>query len=279
MSSNAENDCFNEYLTRHRASNGLLPFWHIDVPVLDYGLLQGLLELALSNGGEKSQTGLFAHALDLWIASEFERAGFVNEGVWPRAEAPRVIDPEILSAVQSKRRRVREAALELVEARGRSSANVMGSAYTKQVDVGMSSWMAGPELLVSTKTMDRAFGKNLANRFEEAYGDAKNLRGRYPLTAHGFFYLAEAGIQTEAQSFAKLVHMLRRLQRRGDVYDACALLLYQRVDASVKVVSVSSMGETGDLSPETFFQTLIGIILGNAPEDTHERARELYPFE
>jgi hypothetical protein len=71
--------------------------------VLDYGLLQGLLELALSNGGEKSQTGLFAHALDLWIASEFERAGFVNEGVWPRAEAPRVIDPEILSAVQSKR--------------------------------------------------------------------------------------------------------------------------------------------------------------------------------
>ena len=134
-------------------------------------------------------------------------------------------------------------------------------------------------LSLSSEVSYQLKAQDLANRFEEAYGDAKNLRGRYPLTAHGFFYLAETSIQTEAQSFAKLVHMLRRLRRRGDVYDACALLLYQRVDASVKVVSVSSMGEAGDLSPETFFQTLIGIILGNAPEDTHGRARELYPFE
>ena len=31
-------------------------------------------------------------------------------------------------------------------------------------------------------------GKNLSNRFEEAYGDAGNLRSRYPLAAVGFFW-------------------------------------------------------------------------------------------
>ena len=30
--------------------------------------------------------------------------------------------------------------------------------------------------MVSTKRMDSSFGKNAANRVEESYGDAKNLR-------------------------------------------------------------------------------------------------------
>lgn len=37
-----------------------------------------------------------------------------------------------------------------------------------------------------------SYGKNLRNRFEEAYGDAKNIRGRFPLVALGFLFLVRS---------------------------------------------------------------------------------------
>ena len=63
------------------------------------------------------------------------------------------------------------------------TANLLGKNYVKQVDVVMSGWATGPELMVSTKRMDSSFGKNAANRVEESYGDAKNLRLRHPQAA------------------------------------------------------------------------------------------------
>ncbi len=51
-------------------------------------------------------------------------------------------------------------------------ARVLGRAYEKQVDVVIARWDRGPKLLVSTKAQLSSFGKNLPNRFEEAYGDA-----------------------------------------------------------------------------------------------------------
>jgi hypothetical protein len=66
-----------------------------------------------------------------------------------------------------------------------ASANLLGKNYVKQVDVVMYSWQTGPELMISTKRMDSSFGKNAANRVEESYSDAKNLRLRHPLVAAG----------------------------------------------------------------------------------------------
>ena len=40
----------------------------------------------------------------------------------------------------------------------------------------------------STKRVDSSFGNNAANRVEESYGDAKNLRPRHPQAALGFVY-------------------------------------------------------------------------------------------
>lgn len=68
-----------------------------------------------------------------------------------------------------------------------TDARVLGRAYDKQVDVVIARWDRGPELLVSTKTPVSSSGKNLANRFEETYGDAGNLRGRCPLAAVGVY--------------------------------------------------------------------------------------------
>ena len=52
----------------------------------------------------------------------------------------------------------------------------------------MSRWATGPVLKWSHEADGFLLGKNAANRVEESYGDAKNLRPRHPQAALGFFY-------------------------------------------------------------------------------------------
>lgn len=99
----------------------------------------------------------------------------------------------------------------------------MGRAYSKQSDVLIASWTAGVELLISTKTMLSSYQKNLRNRFEEGYGDAKNLRGRHPMAALGFLFVAGADIPDTSLAFG--VDMLRKLIAERDVYDCACLLV------------------------------------------------------
>lgn len=277
---------FNDLLAS-RDDASVSAFWGPNGPQLNYGLLTNLLSIPLDDG-DNVRSGRFAAALDLWIASELSRAGFAEDGLWPRPSEPRVISPEALHGIEAICPRDEAAAPRALKAAGaQADAYVMGSVYTKQVDVGMSSWLSGPELLVSTKTMSGSFGKNLANRFEEAYGDVKNLRERYPLAAHGFFFLANASILAEPNAFDKAVHMLRQLSRSGDVYDRVSLLLLNwcsdveqaqgewafrdrlRFDADIQA------NVPQDLSPESFFTGLIDLVLLNSPIDAHVEAREL----
>lgn len=107
-----------------------------------------------------------------------------------------------------------------------AEANVLGAAYSKQADVVVASWAAGVEVLISTKTMLSSYQKNLRNRFEEGYGDAKNLRGRHPLAAAlGFVYIVGSDIPSASLEFA--TDMLRKLVREADVYDCACLLILE----------------------------------------------------
>lgn len=146
--------------------------------------------------GATSQSGVPALALDVWVSYELRRAGFDPDRVWPRPREPRVLPYEITELIASLPARLRlevEQRVASGKVTGASkSANLLGKNYVKQVDVVMSSWSTGPELLVSTKRMDSSFGKNAANRVEESYGDAKNLRLRYPQAALGFVYALNA---------------------------------------------------------------------------------------
>lgn len=109
-----------------------------------------------------------------------------------------------------------------------SSANILGKNYLKQVDVVMSNWAAGPELLISTKRMDSSFGKNAANRVEESYGDAKNLRLRHPLAALGFVYGLRSTIFEESPDKAEwLIDLLQKLGRENDAYHAVSLIVIE----------------------------------------------------
>jgi hypothetical protein len=45
--------------------------------------------------GLQSTSGVPALAVDVWVASEFRRAGFDRDAIWPRPEVPRVLPASI----------------------------------------------------------------------------------------------------------------------------------------------------------------------------------------
>lgn len=203
----------------------------------DIGTLERLLGVPLSLNAPPT-TGVPALALDVWVAFELRRAGFEPNAVWPRSTAPRVIPLPISLLFKAFEGHNRTAAAEVAAVRARldgtnppagiisASANILGKNYMKQVDVIMSAWDTGPEILISTKRMDSSFGKNAANRVEESYGDAKNLRGRHPLAALGFVYGLSTDILVKEPDKARwLIDLLEKLGKEDDAYDAVCLLL------------------------------------------------------
>jgi len=70
--------------------------------------------------------------------------------------------------------------------------------------------------------------KNAANRVEESYGDAKNLRGRHPLAALGFvFGLRSTAFDVEPATAHWIADLLEKLGREDDAYDAVCLLVLE----------------------------------------------------
>ncbi|MBQ9067802.1 MAG: hypothetical protein IJ131_01900, partial [Eggerthellaceae bacterium] len=227
---------------------------------------------------ENTQNGGLANGLDMWIAGELRAAGFEDEQPWPRLRQPRSLAPALFGLLASSPKRLKEGVEKLVWKNGSSNAVVQGAVYEKQVDVGISSWLTGPELLISTKTMTREYGKNLKNRFEEAYGDAVNLRKRYPLASMGFFFLLNVEVLENNADFTKAVTMLRKLQGEEGVYDASALLLAD-LSGSNHVVSSENEKVPNSLSVPRFFEQIIDTVLVRGSMNSHRLAMEKAPLE
>jgi hypothetical protein len=287
----------------------------------DYDTLRRLLAVPVLLNAT-SQSGIPAFAYDVWVAYELRRAGFDEDAVWPRASQPRILPHPVTQVVASSTRRDRQT-LEARLAAGDSlggavaaSARILGKNYVKQVDVVMSSWETGPEIMISTKRMDSSFSKNAANRVEESYGDAKNLRLRHPLAALGFVYGLNATALTIAADKAEwLMDLLTKLGREDDAYDGVALVIPEYESA---VLVDSDAAEDGDvlvdagvagpisdflqspvqqsydidarlallpqvrlrldvvppaLTPDRFFERMVGIVLDASPVTFHRPAR------
>ncbi|MFT3797856.1 hypothetical protein [Microbacterium sp.] len=205
--------------------------WREGVYEPDWEVLQKLLGAALYLKA-KTTTQVPALALDVWTAYELRRAGFAPDAVWPRAEHPRVMPRPIAALIPQVYRDDKAGLLKKLAQQApmtnvvATDARILGKHYMKQVDVVMSSWETGPELLISTKRMDSSFGKNAANRVEESYGDAKNLRSRHPLAALGFLYALRSTIlTTEPDKALWLIDLLTKLGQEDDAYDAVGLIM------------------------------------------------------
>lgn len=246
----------------------------------DYDLLGRLLTVPIT-AGAVSESGSFASGIDAWIAQELRRAGFGPDEVWPRPTRPRVLPRELavlLERLPTTQREDLARRLTTMPAVAPVDARVLGRAYEKQVDVVISRWDRGPELLISTKAQLSSFGKNLANRFEESYGDAGNLRGRYPLAAVGYFFVQRGTIRTtELDAFERSIDMIRKLRDTGDAhgYTATALLLvdWDTTDEPVVVRAQPDL-VPDDVAPPQFFTTMIDRLLSATPITYHVAVRE-----
>jgi hypothetical protein len=252
------------------------------VYVPDYELFSELLRVPVS-AGDSSESGRFAKAIDAWLASELRRAGFGSDEVWPRATRPRVLPRDIAVLLEKLPRKLADELRQRISgisAVGPSDARILGRAYDKQVDVCISRWDCGPELMISTKAQVSSFGKNLPNRFEEAYGDAGNLRGRYPLAAVGFFFVQRDTILTsEPESFERTVDMMRKLRDLGlgasNGYTATGLALvgWDNEDAAgTLTVDVSHVPD--DVGAEQFMVAMVQQVLTVTPVGHHVDVRE-----
>lgn len=199
----------------------------------DLATLERLLGVPLYLGAN-TQSSVPALALDVWISYELRRAGFGADQTWPRPTHPRILPAAVVKLLEAlprsegdliRARIEREGALSGVTS---SSATILGKNYLKQVDVIITDWATGPELLISTKRMDSSYGKNAPNRVEESYGDAKNLRLRHPLAALGFVFGLRSDILTKEPATAEwLFDLLVKLGREDDAYHSTALVLME----------------------------------------------------
>jgi len=199
----------------------------------DYDTLVRLLGVPLHLKAG-TQSGVPALALDVWLSYELRRAGFKSDEAWPRPVHPRILPASIASLLQSLPRNIQQVVADRVTKQASisgvtsSSASILGKNYLKQVDVIITDWATGPELLISTKRMDSSYGKNAPNRIEESYGDAKNLRLRHPLAALGFvFGLRSDILQKEPATAEWLFDLLAKLGREDDAYHATCLVLME----------------------------------------------------
>ena len=268
-----------EYWERKGICNSDREFWdNYGMPSLEYDLLDKIVKRSIADGDvENTNNGGLAKGLDMWIAEELRAAGFEDEQPWPRLHQPRALDPMLVRLLESAPQRNKEDVGKLVAKSGSADAKVQGTVYEKQVDVGMSSWLTGPEILISTKTMTREYGKNIKNRFEEAYGDAVNLRKRYPMAAMGFLFLLNVEVLDNPSDFSKAVTMLRKLQGDEGVYDTSALLLADFSGAGY-VVSAENSKVPEALSVPRFFKKIIDAVLVRGPMSAHQLALEKTPI-
>jgi hypothetical protein len=255
--------------------------WQADASFApDYDTLCRLLGVPLKLKAATT-TGVPALALDVWAAYELRRAGLEPDWVWPRAESPRVVSRDLLRFIASVPKKTRADLLARLQRASTNkttgaSASVLGKNYTKQVDVVVSAWETGPEVLISTKRMDSSFGKNAANRIEESYGDAKNLRLRYPQAACGFLFgirstaWDEKADPDETGVAERLVDLLAKMGMEPDAYHATCLVVMEYKGEPLKDDGVEDVQtvEPGPIEDEDAELTDIDTdaALGDLPE-------------
>lgn len=259
------------------------------VPELD--LLRDLLSLPIGTG-EKQESGRVAKAFDAWAAHELRRAGFPPDGVWPRTKRPRVL-PEDAAALEQA---LADVAAELVNAEsggdrlkppalrrairalegklpGAGEAYILGDFYAKQIDVAISSWRRGPDVLISTKTMFSSYRKNLKNRHEEAVGEVMSLRARHPMATMGYAYLVRKNVYEEEGAYAILYDILERLRRPGEAFDA-TLLLVADWDDNGNPPTVTSIDQPAEeLDASRFFEDIVEYVTDRSPIKEHVEVR------
>lgn len=257
----------------------------------DRQALHELLAVPIEQGAAQAQqSGRVAKSLDAYVAHELRRAGFPESAVFPRPYQPRVLAPElrevelnvqaVLSALADyeatgngrlKPTALRSAIVRLARSMpGAADANVLGRFYTKQVDVVVADWRRGPDVLVSGKSQFSSYLNNKNNRYEEAIGEAHNLRDRYPMAAMGYAYIVRDNVFAGG-AYELLRDLLVRLRRPDGPFDATVLLVAEWDDETLTLARVEDPAPA--LALPRFFEDLLNAVMTQTPVDVHREIR------
>lgn len=245
------------------------------VPLWD--LLTELLAEPIKSG-HASNTGRFPKAIDAWCAHELRRAGFDADEVWPRAEPPRILPREIAEMLGRLKaplaQELRKSLLQQdLAGIAPVEASILGGVYQKQTDVVIAQWSRGAELVISTKSQLSSFGNNLKNRFEESYGDAYNIKQRFPRACVGFLYFIRSTAPLKKLEFVR--DMLRRLQG-PNLYDHTALVVGEWDSTTFAGVKLRTDLVPADLTADRFLGGMIECVLARTPASFHIPVRNCY---
>lgn len=156
---------------------------------------------------------------------------------------------------------------------------MLGRAYNRQVDVVISQWARGPELLVSSKRLHSSLSNNGFNRIEESYGDAHDLRGRLPLAAIGYVLLSRGKALRESPSSAeRLIDLVEELGQDAAGYDATSVVVVDWEEASMQPLAGVRLAEglvPAEPQIDRFLRVMVGAVLEGTPIAAHVRVREL----
>lgn len=120
-------------------------------------------------------------------------------------------------------------------------------------------------------------------RFEESYGDAKNLRGRFPLAAIGFLFVFRSTILAKPGRFESAIDMLRKLRAEMDVYDTTCMVVAEWGEGVVATdregdildrVIIRNDVTPPDLRADQFLAAIIEAVLDRTPVEAHVEVRE-----
>jgi hypothetical protein len=252
----------------------------------DEELLLSLIAVQDDGGNSDANTGALARAVDIWIASELRRARIAADVIWPRPTMPRVLPQSLVSAAERFKfarkkeiREIQEATIsKLGNLAGSSSTKILGGFFAKEIDVVIAEYDRGLELGVSTKTMTKAFGQNITNRFEEASGDLLNIRRRFPLATFGYVFLVTSNVLAEESNWERIKDMCQKLVAltpgdQSGSYDASCLLLLDRTGAKPRLLLDEIPFE---LHPDPFLDRMVSELFSRSPVSEHKEAREHY---
>lgn len=261
----------------------------------DRDLLQRILQVPIAAGyADEQQSGRVAKALDAWVAHELRRGGFPEHAVFPRSRQPRVLSGEfaaleaqldtVMELLATEEAKLKDAGegtyLRPVAFRhavaklrkvlpGGSDSNILGRFYVKEVDVVVSDWRRGPDVLISTKTQFSSYLNNKNNRYEEAIGEAVNLRDRYPMAGMGYVFLVRDNV-FEEHAFDLLRDLLVRLRKPDGPFDA-TMLLVATWDDRLRLGWIEDPAD--QLEIPSFFSDLLHAVMTNTPVGIHQEIR------
>jgi hypothetical protein len=153
---------------------------------------------------------------------------------------------------------------------GTADASILGRFYVKQVDVVVSDWRRGPDVLISSKSQFSSYLNNKNNRYEEAIGEARNLRDRYPMAAMGYAYIVRDNV-FGGGAFELLRDLLVRLRKPDGPFDATVMLVAEWEDSTRDLLRIEDPAPL--LALPRFFEDLLNAVMAYTPVDVHRELR------